>query len=227
MVFSIAVILFVLGVLLLALVGFLGRFPDNWEWVGIVLAGVGLAMGVPSVLQMVVGRPKLMVDFDRVVKGNERSLAIFLKNPQLEKKSIWRKLGIRRDTIESLIVSFCITEVGTGKVMTEPIMHARIYADDDPTNIGKNRIALPPTISFEASIMLAMWDETKHKAIIPGDKLRRSIEVATGVYRIEVIFVVDGDPQKEFRQFVVGNTADDLVWVVPSQLKTGKKGHLN
>ncbi|GAJ00887.1 unnamed protein product, partial [marine sediment metagenome] len=33
-------------------------------------------------------------------------------------------------------------------------------------------------------------------------------EISAGVYQIEIIFVVDGDSQKQFRQFIVGNTAE-------------------
>jgi len=47
---SIVIILFALAMLIVAFVGVFGRFPDNWEWVGIVLAGWGIAMGAPSVL---------------------------------------------------------------------------------------------------------------------------------------------------------------------------------
>jgi hypothetical protein len=111
----------------LPLEAFLVYFPDNWEWVGIVLAGVGLLMGIPSMLQMAIGSPKLILNFDRIVKDRERHLAIFIKNqqlgnPQEGKKSIWRKLGVRRGTIESLTVSFRISEVGTGKILI-PVMN--------------------------------------------------------------------------------------------------------
>ena len=227
MVLLLGIILIVLGILVFAFRGFFGVFPDNWEWVGIILAGVGLIMGTPSVLQMIMGRPRLMICFDRLVRNQERSLGIFLKNPPLGKKSNWRKLGVKRDTIESLIVSFCVTEVGTGKIKTQPIMHAKIYSDDDPTHIGKNRIALPPTITYEASVMIAMWDESKKKAIIPGDTLRSYIELSVGVYQIEVIFVVDGDPQIEFRRFNVGVKADDLEWLPLNQSEIHKKGSQN
>ncbi len=218
-----AIILVILGLLVFALRGFFGVFPDSWEWTGLVLAGVGIAMGVPSVLQMTMGRPKLMIDFDRVVKDQERSLAIFLKNPQLEKKSVWRKLGIRRATIQSLIASFRISEAGAGKVII-PIVQARIYSDDDPTGVGSNRIALPPTLSFETCVMIAMWDAVKKRAVVPGDRLRQAVELSAGIYRLEVIFVVDGDPQTKFREFIVGNTADDLVWVKPHQSASHKEG---
>ena len=221
-----AIILVVLGLLVFALRGVFGVFPDSWEWTGIVLAGLGLIMGVPSVLQMTMGRPKLMVGFDRVVKDKERSLAIFFKNPQLDKKSVWRKLGIKRDTIQSLIVSFRISEAGAGKVII-PIMQSRIYSDDDPTGKGSGRIALPPTMSFEACAMITMWDEVKKRAVVPGDRLRQAVGLSAGIYRLEVIIVVDGDAQHKFREFIIGNTADDLVWVKPHQSASHKEGSQN
>jgi len=215
--FSFIAILFLLAILVLAFVGVFGRFPDNWEWVGIVLAGWGIAMGTPTVFQMILGRPKLLTDYDRHVRDQERALIIFLKNPPLRKRSIWDRLGVRRDTIVSLSASFCITEIGTNKVMTEPIMHARIYSDDDPTESGSWRIALPPTFSWSTSIMVAMWDDTKKKAIVLPDRLREPVELTIGVYRIEVVFLIEGQPVKEFRTFNVGDKADDLVWVKPHQ----------
>jgi len=221
------IILIILGLLVFALRGFFGAFPDNWEWVGIVLAGVGLAMSVPSILQMIMGRPKLILEFDRIAQGNERHLGVFFKNPQLGnpeegKKSVWRKLGAKRDTIESLTVSFRISEVGTGKIII-PIMHARIYSYDDPTDVGSHRIALPPTLSFETTVMIAMWDEDKKKAIVPGDRARSSVELSGGIYRILIIVVVDGEPQKYSRQFVVGDIADALIWVKPTPDKKGSQ----
>ena len=178
-------------------------------------------MGTTNVFQMVLGRPKLLRDYDRHVRDQERALMIFLKNPPLSEK--WRKLGVKRDTIASLSASFCITEVGTNKVMTKPIMHARIYSDDDPTEAGSWRIALPPTFSCSTSIMVAMWDDTKKKVIVLGDKVRDSLELPAGVYRIEVIFLMEGQPIKEFRRFIVGDKADDLVWVKP-QSTSHKEG---
>jgi len=131
MVLLLAIILIILGLLVLSLRGFLGIFPDSWEWVGIILAGLGLIMGVPSMFQMAMGRPKLILDFTKIVHDKERHLAIFLKNqplgnPQEGQKSIWRKLGVKRDTIESLTVSFRYTEVGTGRILI-PVMQARIF----------------------------------------------------------------------------------------------------
>lgn len=126
MAFLLAFVFVVLGLSVLALGGIWGVSPARWQWVAIILAGMGIMVGTPSLFQMLMGRAKLVVDFDKIVEQQKRSLAIFLKNPQLGdgaigKKSIWRKLGVKREAIESLIVSFRISEVGTGKVVI-PIM---------------------------------------------------------------------------------------------------------
>lgn len=225
MVLLLAVILIILGLLVFALKGIFGVFPDKWEWVGIVIAGVGLLMGVPSILQMCMGKPKLLVEFDDIVKEKERNLAIFLKNEQLGnplegKKSFWRKIGVKRDTIESLIVSLRILNAGTRDILI-PIMQSRIFSDADPTSLGTWRTTLPPTLSFETCVMIAMWDESKKRAIVPGDQRKPHEELAKGIYEIIVTVVTDGEPQFYSRQFIVGDTADDLTWVKPVPHKKG------
>lgn len=211
---TITVALFTLAVLVLAFVGVFGRFPGNWEWVGIILAGFGIVMGTPSLLQMIYGRPKLKSEYTIIAQEQHRSLAIFLKNPPLEQKSILEKLGVRRDTIESLILSFSISEAGSGRTLI-PIMQTRIFSDEDPDNKGRGRIALPPTYHSPATVMVAMWDDAKKVAIIPGDRLRQSVGLPSGKYLIEVLLIPDGKPRKEIMQFIVGKTADELMWVVP------------
>lgn len=200
------VIIIIIGLIVASIQAYL----NTWELVGIVLTGLGVAIGVPSVLQKIYGSPKLLREYDEYVRERERELIIFLKNQPLEKKSFLRKLGIRRDTISSLSASFRISEK---ERVVIPIMHARIYSDDDPTEAGSWRVALPPTFSSSASIMIAEWNDKKKKAIVPGDKVRSGIELSAGLYRMDIIYLVEGQPEKEFREFIVGNNADDLVWI--------------
>ena len=148
-----------LAIIIVIIGSALGRFPNVWEWVGIVFAVVGVGIGVPSLLQRIFGRPRLVSEYDKYVRGQERGLIVFLKNPPLEKKSFLKKLGVRRDTISSLSASFRISVVG-GEVVV-PIMHCRVYTDDDPTDAGSWRIALPPTFGWSTSIMVAMWNDAK------------------------------------------------------------------
>lgn len=211
---SVTFVLIALVILLLAFVDVFGRFPDNWEWVGIVLAGVGLAMASPSILRMFWGRPLVKTRFENGVEEAERFLPVYLENPPV-KNRILRKLGVRRDTVQSLTVQFRISEVGSGKIVI-PIRQARIYSDDDATDEGRNRIALPPTFSVAASVMIVQWNAQKNKALIPPDRLREEFALGAGHYQVDIILSVDGDPMLVSRQFVVGQKADDLSWINPN-----------
>ena len=215
--FLVGVVFIVLVLLLVSLNAFWGSFPHGWDLVVLILTGAAVMIGVPISVQMLVGRAKLIVKYDKVVAKQTRSLGIFLKNPQLGdastgKKSVWRKLGVKRETIESLIVSFRISEVGSGKIWI-PIMQAAIYSDADSSEQGSWRVTVAPTLTFETSVMVAMWNDSKKVAVVPGDRLRTPVELPKGIYRIEAAFVVDGEPQKRFRNFIVGDTGDGLTWV--------------
>ena len=210
----VVLVIVVLAILYLIFIGIFGRFPDEWEWVGIIIAGVGLAMATPSIFQMFWGRALVETQFEKYAKKTERTLLIFLSNPPV-KKRILRMLGVKREIVQSLTAEIRISEVGSNKVIV-PIRHARIYSDDDPSDIGSNRIVLPPTFSVAASIMVVSWDSQKKKAVIPGDRLRQPLPLDEGCYRADIIIFVDGDPKTIPRQFVVGKNADSLIWANPN-----------
>lgn len=212
--FLVAIVLVVLGLFSLALRGFFGRFPDNWEWIGIILAGVGLAMGAPTIFSMLWGRPIVKAQFEKGMEGAERFLIVYLANPPM-KSWVLRKLGVRRGTVQSLKVQFRISEAGSNKIIT-PIRQARIYSDDDSTDCGRDRIALPPTFSVAASIIVVKWDTNGNKAFVTPDRLRQPTMLEPGMYRVDLILLVDGDPMRMSRQLVVGQKADDLDWVKTS-----------
>lgn len=211
MVLLLAIILILLGILVFALRGFFGVFPDSWEWTGIVLAGVGIVMAAPSILQMALGRAKLVVEFDRIVHERERVLAVYFKNPPIQNK-IWKKLWIRRDTIQSLLASFSVSEVGSGNILV-PICNTRIVSDSDIGDEGSFRVSLPPTYSVSAVIAVVKWDNSKKGALTLGDRTKKPQEIPPGRYRAQIIVTIEGEPLKFFRQFVVGDKADDLVWL--------------
>ncbi len=180
-------------------------------------------MGTPSVFQMVFGHPQLVSEYTRIVHNQDRSLGIFLKNPPLKEHSVLEKLGVRRETLQSLIVSFRISEVGSGRILI-PIMQTRIFSDEDSDDKGRGRISLPPTFHSPASVMIAMWDDKNKKAMIPGDRIRQPALLSVGNYRVDVLLIPDGKPRKEYMHFIVGNTADELMWVLPNQSKGHKEG---
>lgn len=210
----VVLVIIALAIFCLAFIGIFGRFPDEWEWIGIILAGMALAMATPSIFQMLWGRPLLEMQFEEYVENKERVLLIFLKNPPV-KRRILRILGVRREAAQSITVEFRILEVGSNRIIV-PIRQARIYSDDDPTDEGRNRISLPATYSVAASVILIRWDTQEKKAFVAHDRLRQELPLEYGQYQADVILIVDGDPKIIHRQFVVGKKADDLVWIKPS-----------
>ena len=212
MVLLLAIILVILGFLVFALRGVFGIFPDNWEWVGIVLAGVGIVMAVPSIFQMILGRPLIIANFRSASLGNKRTLQITLRNVQLNKKSIWRKLGVQRETIQSLEVYYQTFEAGSNTIIQPPI-RAKIYDDSDSTL--KNRVTLPPTLIPGISIFLADWNEQKSLVYLKGDELRQPLILNPGSYKVEISFVINGESKHIIRGFVVGRTPEELMWILP------------
>ncbi len=209
---SFAIVLIIVGAIFFALRGLFGTFPDNWEWAGIVLAGVGLAMAVPSIFQMFWGRPALKVKFENGIKEAERFLPVYLSNPPIKNKFL-KTLGVRRGTIQSITAQFRISELGSNTIVITS-RQGRLYSDDDPDDKGRLRITLPPTFSVAACIMVVSWDLKCGKAIIPPDRLRNEIvSIPEGAYRVQIIFMVDGEKQEESRQFIIGKKPDDLTWV--------------
>lgn len=190
--------------------GFFGRFPDQWEWAGFVVGGVGVVMGTPPVFQMMWGRPLVKTQLERGVEGTNRFLTVYLKNPPV-RNPILKRLGVRRETVQSLTAQFRISEAGNGKIII-PTRQAKIYSDDDRTDEGSYRIALPPTFSVAASIVVVLWDTQKGKAFVPPCRQQQPHCLEPGYYSAHLILLVDGEPMHIRRNFVVGNEADALTW---------------
>ena len=71
MAFLVLTVVFGLVLVFLALVGFFGAVPDEWEWAAFVVGGVGIIMSAPSILLLIWGQPKINVRIDKRVEGDE------------------------------------------------------------------------------------------------------------------------------------------------------------
>jgi len=215
-------VIVVLVLVFIAFLGIFGRFPDEWEWIGIVFAGVGLAVATPSMFQMFWGRCVVEAEFVLIQENSTRALGVFFKNPPVGNR-ILGILGVSRETVQSLTVAIRIAEVGSN-VFKVPIRQVRIFSDDDSWELGSNRIVLPPTYSVSASIIVARWDESQKKAIIPKTRLKQTLLLDAGCYRADIMILVDGKPRIVSRQFVVGENANDLIWASKNSPISDKKG---
>jgi hypothetical protein len=186
-----------------------------WQWIGIICGIAALVLGVmavPSILQMVFGRPRVVWNFEKFVDRQERALGIFLRNPPIS-NAFLKRLHVRRDAVQSLTGTLRISEAGSSKILV-PILHITFYLDEtlaDPQ--GMSRITLPPTYSVGASFPIVQWDNKDKKAYVVPDRLRKKFALAPGYYQVEIMLIVDGMPLDHIaKRFVVGGKADDLIW---------------
>ena len=210
MAISAVVVAAVLVATVFAFRGAFGKFPDSWEWVGVVMAGVGLVMGSHPLFQAIWGRPDVQTKLEVFAQGAGRSLVMYIRNEPIKRK-VYKKLGVKRETVDSLTVQYRIAELGSGKILI-PVRQARIYSDADSTDLGRNRITLPPTYSVAANVMIVSWDLNQSVAIVPPNRLHEPFQLAPGLYVAHIILLVDGEPTQVQRQFTVGDKADDLSW---------------
>jgi hypothetical protein len=156
-----------------------------WQWIGIFCGIAALVLGVmavPSILQMVFGRPRVDWDFERNVDGQERQLGVFLKNPPIS-NAFLKRLHVRRDAVQSLTGTLRISEAGSSKILV-PILQITFYSDETLANPqGMNRIFLPPTQSVGASFPIVQWDNKDKRASVVPDPLRKKFELAPGYYQ--------------------------------------------
>ena len=207
--FYIAIMVIILVGLVFALRGVFGEDPAKWESVGMVLAGVGILMAAPTLFDKIWGSPKLSAEFENDAQGEGRSLVVFLKN--LPVTGLVKVLGVRRETIASLVASLRVSEVGSGRIII-PVLQARIYSDSDVTDSGRDRTTLPPTYSVGAGIVVATWDIQNKRVVVPPSRTHPETVLPEGYYEAQILFFVNGDKIEHSRRFRVGPAADDLRW---------------
>ena len=187
--------------------------PGWLEWVGSVSSILGVLaflMGFGPFAQWIWGRPMVKTRFERDVQGSDRSLMVFFENPPV-KNRILKRL-VHRRSVESLVVQYRVSEVGSGKIIV-PIRQLRIYSDEDTDLNGRMRITLPPTISVASNAVPVFWNDQTKTAILPDSRTRLGVSLGPGLYRADFVVSIDGRPCRISRTFVVGDGADDLNWV--------------
>lgn len=185
-------------------------FPLWAEWTAAIIGGAAFLLAVQPFTQFIWGRPKLDLEFDRYVEGQNRLLVVLLKNPPISSK-ILNALRISRNPIQSLVVHFRIAEHGSGRIEITN-RQARIYTDTEADDSGRWRISLPPTFSGGANVVVARWDTDIARTVVPPTLMQNETHLAVGLYRAQIVFLIDGKEKTVSRQFVVGEGPDDLVW---------------
>lgn len=205
--FAVAIAFIILGISLIALAGFFGRFPDNWEWIGIVLAGVGLVMAVPSAMQMTYGRSLITLRFG--IEDKEKACFYHCEVYNMPiKNRLLRKLGVRKEAAQDVVAMFEIRERVTGRCqcpLTVTILKTQ-------SGVGAERISLPASL-FPAIFAIIYVDKNTNEVSVMREP--KSL-LPVGEYTAEVKVVEGQDTHIVRCNFVIADKYPFVYWDVKS-----------
>ncbi len=198
-----AIVFIVLGALLFAFQGFFGRFPDNWEWVGIVLAWVGIAMGVQPFTQGIWGKPKIDIDFETYTPNMQvRGLYVYIYNRPISNR-ILVLLGVDRSTAH-ITATYSIKDNRTNDLIQENIIAKMRTEGDRKIQISLNSSIMP------ADIPVVGIDKAGNTELDIGEG--KSVILNPGSYEFTVTVRYSGKQSIAKRNFSVGSKAYELFW---------------
>ena len=189
--------------------------PIGIQWVGFILSVIsagGVLLVLPTLLQLIFGGPRLVEEFaNHDDDESNRMLVVFIKNEPVN-KPFGKFSLVKRDTVTSFSATFRIVNIDNGAIVV-PVHQAPIHSgDEDDDGLRKYRIALPPTISVGASIGVATWYALTGSPMIPPTRGKPPVPLAPAKYQAQIIFGVDGRRHDVAKNFVVGETREDLMW---------------
>lgn len=161
-------------------------------------------MAIPSVLQMVWGRPKLMVRLGVLETEPGRILQAELINPPIQNRLL-KWLGVRRMTAEDVMATFFIEEYGNRRVVfTGEVPKIVTYNSTG----GHQRISLAGSpfpavfgIVLGSSADKKVYIFEEHQTVLPPGKYCACIHVT-----------VEGRPLEKQGNFVVSQTHPFAYW---------------
>jgi len=176
-----------------------------WAFIiSIIALGVAL-MALPTVAQMVWGKPVINLSFESRMEGNQRILFCQLTNPPIENK-ILRMAGVYRRQIDSISVLYSIKDTNTSEIMVEDVI-CDIYSAHD---VPKSAISLPSSIIPSRVDLVQAGLNGTARTIAPHQA--KNIELPVGKYRATVI-IETSENEKEFsHSFLVKKEAETITW---------------
>ena len=175
--------------------------------ISILALGVAI-MALPTVFQMVWGRPNIGVTFIDTTdkKAHRKYLHCQIINYPLENRYL-QKLGVYRRPIDDVNIFFSVEDVEKHKIVVADIM-ATIYT----TQNDKPMISVSlPVSNIPAMINLVEARDDGYTNTMAHYEAK-NIQLPVGEY-CAVVKVKTSEIEKEFhRNFFVGNEQEDLHW---------------
>lgn len=173
------------------------------QWIALIISLVAIVIGVPALLQMKYGSPKVVVGYEDEEFGEYRCLSCTLYNDPIT-RGLLRIFGVRREMAQDVIARFMISERGTGRIVC-PFTEVQIKTQQD---VAARRIVLPASL-VPARFPVVYY--AREKTEVTVCKEQKQI-IPLGVY-IATIDILAGDKlYEEEHGFVVSDKYPFAEW---------------
>ena len=181
--------------------------------VSLIISIIALAMAImvlPTVFQMIWGKPTLLIGFGSGETTQGRFLNVELYNPPIRNRLL-KWFGVRRMTAGDIMGTFSIEEYGSKKVVF-PGEVPKIITHDGTE--GHQRISLAAS-PFPAVFGVVLAVNTKKEVIVFEDEQQKTV-FAPGKYCVCIRITIEGRPVEKRRNFIVCKTHPFVYWDVNS-----------
>ncbi len=179
-------------------------WPTTWEWVGILLAIIGILMAVQPFLQMIYGQPKLSIRPSVVMEKETAAIGLHVSNPPITEW--WLSLlGVTKQTAEGVVISYMIDELESGKSIL-PVTFSHTY-----TGAGNPAKRVDIAASDYASF-IPIGAVNKGKVYLDkggGSELQL---LAIGKYKVIVIIVYGSKKELAYKHLIVSENTPYASW---------------
>ncbi len=162
-------------------------------------------MALPTVVQMVWGKPIINLSFESIMEGNQKTLCCQLTNPPIENK-ILRMAGVYRRQIDSISAFYSIKDTNTSKI----IVGAAFCDIHSAHDVPKTAISLPSSIIPSRIDLVQARHNGAASTIAP--RQAKNIELPVGKYRATVIIKTSENEKVFCRNFLVKKEAETIAW---------------
>ena len=203
-----------LSIVMLTFAGlmFLLRFVGVWEWfnpsrmdiLNLVLALGGIALGMPSTIQMFCGKPKIILGVGKREAAELTTLIGEIFNYPHSSKFL-NKLGVRTEPAQDVWANFKIVEHGTRRQVFTPPLLPSIYTYAGP----ESQRAVIPASAVPGVFRIAVIDKEKKKVFAYESEQ----ELLPGLYIVAITVGVGTDEYVMERNIQILNTYPYAAWV--------------
>lgn len=151
--------------------------PNELLWISIAASLIALWFAVPTILQMLYGRPKLELTWERETLGNRTMLTCWIHNRPVA-QPVLRACGVRREAALGVWVNATIRQL-PGQV---PIATRRLMIHD--TDGDERKAATIIASGMPAMAGVALFDEKDGSAEFAPMSGKEPVFLTPGTYEI-------------------------------------------